>query len=81
VFENNNTFGCSFVMVWDWLVIFWEEHLVWDWADQTVERTLVLGLGRSHCGKNTCLGLGQSLLWEERRLRVFENEAREDIRA
>ena len=51
------------------LVTVWEEHSVLDWASHIVGRTLGLGLGRSHCGKNT------------HRLRVFENEPGEDIRA
>jgi len=40
-----------------------------------------MGLGQSHCGNNTWFGTGPVMLWEEHRLRVFENEAGEDIRA
>ena len=62
-------------------VTLWEKHLVWNWAGHTVGRALGLGLGRSHCGKNTWFGTGPVMLWEKHRLRVFENEAGEDIRA
>ena len=47
------------------LVTLWEEHSVLDWA--------------SH--KNTRFGTGLVTLWEEHKLRVFENEAGENIRA
>jgi hypothetical protein len=52
VFDQNNNFGCSFVMVWDW-------------ASHIVGRTLGLGLGRSQCWKNTQFGTGSVTLWEE----------------
>jgi hypothetical protein len=40
-------------------------------------RALGLGLGQSHCGKNTQFGIGPVTLWEEDRLNVFEKEAGE----
>jgi len=45
VFENNNNFGCSFVMLWEW-------------AGHIMGRTLSLGLGQSNFGKNTQFGTG-----------------------
>ena len=68
MFDYNNNFGCSFMMVWEW-------------AGHTVGRALGLGLDRLHFGKNTWFGTGPVTLWEEHRLKVFENEAGEDIRA
>jgi hypothetical protein len=55
--------------------------MVWEWAGDTVGRTLVLGLSWLYCGKNPWFGTGPITLWEEHRLRVFENKGGEDIRA
>jgi hypothetical protein len=51
VFYHNNNFGCNFMMVWDW-------------TSHIVGRTLGLGLGRTHCGKNTQFGTGLVTLWD-----------------
>jgi hypothetical protein len=68
MFDYNNNFGCSFVMVWGW-------------AGHTVGTTPGLGLGQLLCGNNTWFVTGPVTLWEEDSLRMFENEAGEDIKS
>ena len=76
------------------LVTLWEQHLAWDCASHTLETRFGLGLSQSHFGIHTWFGTGPVTLWEEHpvldwaghivgrhRLKVFENEPGEDIRA